>query len=502
MRSFFLHHTFLVSVAGLMIGGAGFMVRQLLHADPLDGLVTTTISRGTVEQIVSVSGITKAAGTAELAFPTQGIVSKVYVREGDQVEAGDVLATLGAESLVAERSSALADRRVAEANLQELLAGDTLADRTVRSTTIQNTTADIERIKTTQALLVANARRTLLSSGLAARADNPNNDARAPQISGTYTCQSEGSYQLNIYPSNSVSGYSVRYTGLETGSEPLSIEQPTPLGDCGLLIQLTAGEPYGNSFWTITIPNPDASTHTTYKNALDTAIATAATTIAAAEDSLVLTQQQSTAKDAAPRSEAVERAQAQVSKSLSQVAKIDAALSDRVIRAPFNGTVSLVDILPGETAGSKPVFTVLATDKLELTARIPEIDITRVVLDQPARVRFDANANETHSGHISYIAPLPTEIDGVAYFEVKIVLTTIPVWLRGGLNADIDIITDSRENVLRVPKRYVTTTSDQSVIRILSDAKIATTTITKVFEGNDGFVAIDGLTEGTIVVTP
>jgi len=502
MRSFILHHTLLFSVAGLMIVGAGFMAWQVLHANPLAGLITATVSRGTVEQIISVSGLTNAANTAELAFPTPGVVSKVYVKEGDTVKAGDILATLGAESLVAQRKSAEADVLVAKANLAELLSGDTAENRTVRTTTVANATAEVARIKTTGETLVTNARRALLSNALVARATNPENHATAPIVSGTYHCDTEGTYVITIYPSNTLSGYSMRYTGLETGSAALSADQALPLGSCGLFLQITKNESYANSLWTIDIPNHTAATYLTYKNAFDTARNNADVANAAAKDALALATDQVTAANATPRSEAITRAEAQVTKSLAVIAQIDAALGDRVVRAPFAGTVTLVDILPGETAGTKPVFTVLATDNLELTARVPEIDITRVALQKPVRVLFDADRSKTHTGHVSYIAPLPTQIDGVAYFEVKITLDTTPTWLRGGLNADIDIITDSKENILRVPKRYVTTQGDSSIIRTVSGTTVASTTVTKLFEGNDGYTAIDGVSEGTVVVTP
>jgi multidrug efflux pump subunit AcrA (membrane-fusion protein) len=294
----------------------------------------------------------------------------------------------------------------------------------------------------------------------------------------------------------------MRYTGIENGSGTISPDQPLPMGSCGLFLKITDGGSYSNSIWNITIPNIDAPSYTANKNALDSAVTTAQAANETAAEALTLATEQTGAADAAPRSEAVDRAEAQVAKSSAQIAQIDAALGDRVIKSSFAGTVTLVDILPGETAGTKPVFTVLATNALELTARVPEIDITSVALGQPVRALFDADRSDIHAGKVSYIAPLPIQIDGVAYFEVKVTLDIIPTWLRGGLNADIDIITASKENVLRVPKRYVTTTDTTSAVRTIAGNTIATTTVTTIFEGNDGYVAIDGITEGTTVVTP
>nr|MCU0678596.1 HlyD family secretion protein [Candidatus Paceibacterota bacterium] len=160
------------------------------------------------------------------------------------------------------------------------------------------------------------------------------------------------------------------------------------------------------------------------------------------------------------------------------------------------------DILPGETAPLTPVITLLATDAFEVIARIPEIDITKMSVGQTARILFDAEKTTVRTGTVHYIAPLPTLIDGVSYFEVKILMSEIPAWFRGGLNADIDIITGQSERSAKVPSRYLITTENGTSIRTLSGNRISTTTVTVTYSGNDGFVAIDGLTPGTTIVAP
>lgn len=83
-------------------------------------------------------------------------------------------------------------------------------------------------------------------------------------------------------------------------------------------------------------------------------------------------------------------------------------------------------------------------------------------------------------------------------------LDTAPTWLRGGLNADIDIITQFTENQLRIPKRYLIENTDGTFIRTLEGSSIATTTVQKEVAGNDGWVGVSGpgVTAGTTIVTP
>lgn len=119
MRSFVLRHGVIVGIALLAVGSSVFFLINVLTRDPLEGLTLTTVETGIVESIVSVSGVTKSRNTAELAFPTSGVVAAVPVKEGDRVEAGTILATLGSTREVANLEKAQADLAIAEANLEK-----------------------------------------------------------------------------------------------------------------------------------------------------------------------------------------------------------------------------------------------------------------------------------------------------------------------------------------------------------------------------------------------
>jgi len=157
----------------------------------------------------------------------------------------------------------------------------------------------------------------------------------------------------------------------------------------------------------------------------------------------------------------------------------------------------------GESAQSAPVITLLSDTAFTLTARIPEIDITKIAVDQKVRAIFDAERSEALTGTITYVAPAALKIDGVAYFETTIVLETTPTWLKAGMNADVDITTKSKEAVLRLPKRFVTTDSTgNSFVLTPAGTNTATTSVEILFAGNDSFVEISGLSEGATVIAP
>lgn len=464
--------------------------------------ITTTVEKGSVRQLVSVSGVTTAKQSAELAFPTSGIVTDVRVKTGSVVKAGDVLITLDTRSLYADRQNALAALKRAEADLAELLEGPTGSARNVTFETFASKEATLATTKETEAQKVANAYHALLSTDLTAYSDDPNEDAVPPTISGTYTCDTEGTYTLSVFGSKADSGFSYRLSGLEQGTYVASVEQPIALGACGLRVQFNATSFYNNSVWHIDIPNKKSTQYVVYRNAYTLAVTQAESAIALAEQAVALAKADATNQNAPARSEAVVRAEAAVTQATAQLARIDTTIADRTLRAPFAGTITEIDILPGETVLTLPVVTLLGDTAFEVTARIPEIDVSKVAAGQAVEMLFDAKTTELITGKITFISPQATEIDGVAYYEATIEFTAVPPWMRSGLNADIEIITAESTDVLRVPKRFLHQTAAGYHVLVKRNNTTATTTIEILLEGNDGFVAITGVTAGDTLLAP
>jgi multidrug efflux pump subunit AcrA (membrane-fusion protein) len=307
---------------------------------------------------------------------------------------------------------------------------------------------------------------------------------------------------MGVYSSAAASGYSFNLSGLESGTFAVSSDQPVAFGSCGLFAKFTANSRYSNSTWIIDIPNVSSANYTQNSNTFDKVEREAQNAIAAATDAVTLAQNKQQLENAAPRSEALTRANARINQAEARIAEITAQIGDRAIIAPFTGVVTMVDILAGETAGTKSVITLLGTEAFELTARIPEIDVPKISTGQQATVIFDAKRDEPVAANITYIAPVPTQINGVAYFEIKLALSNQPAWVRTGFNADIDIITAEEKNALIVPNRYLITSGVSTSVLVLRDQTIINTPVQIILRGTDGQIAITGVTEGSTIVTP
>jgi RND family efflux transporter MFP subunit len=499
MRKLFLTRRFFVLAAAALGAGAIFFLLAPGFGQKHAELTTAVAEAGAVRQVVSVSGSTSAEDEAVLRFPVGGVVESVLVRRGDAVGAGDILATLENRSLAADRAEAEAALRRAKAERAELLLGARAEERTVAVESVRLRSELLERTRRNEEIRVENARRTLLSGGLFAYTEQGDERATPPEINGTYACAKEGRYTLSMFRSNAESGYSFALSGLESGTFNASFNQPLPFGNCGLRARFDRHSSYDRAIWHIDIPNEKSPLYTANRNAYELALQQAASAIAVAEQELALAKAEAARVNAPARSEAAARAEASVAQARARVARLEAEKLDRVLRAPFSGVVVSVDFLVGETAGGGGI-TLSASERFELLAQVPEIDVGRLALEQRALVVFDAKDDEPLTARVDYIAPSATVIDGVGYFKTRLALEEPPTWLRGGLNADIDIIIAEAVNDVRIPRRALHQEGDGYYVLIADGNDVATSSVEIVLIGNDGYAAVRGLSPGESVV--
>lgn len=466
-----------------------------------EALETIRVESGSVQRVISVSGLLEADQLVDLSFPSSGRLASLLVTEGDTVKAGNLLATTGSGALAAERQRAIAQLMQAEATRDQLMNGLTVEERTVSSTTVEQARIAFETTRASEAQKVARAYSDLLSTDLEAKATDPEENIPPPQVSGSYSCDAEGSYRFEIYPSSADSGYSVRYSGLENGIAAVSTVQPVVIGECGLELTFTDFTTYDASEWTVQIPNTLSETYVQRMRTLELTEEQAAQNIANAEYALRLAEDTATDNIAPPRVEALINANAAVIAAQADITRSDVLLADKALYAPFDGTVTNISSSVGEVV-TDDIMTLVAKNSFTLRVRIPEIDIRNIAVGLPATARFDASLDEVFDATIDYISPVATLIDGVSYFEATLSLATNKDWFRDGLNADVDIITDEISDTTVIANRYIFDTEDGKAVLRLEEGGIATTTITINLSGTDGFAAITGLNEGDTVVAP
>ena len=136
-------------------------------------------------------------------------------------------------------------------------------------------------------------------------------------------------------------------------------------------------------------------------------------------------------------------AEARLENAQSQLAAAEAQLADLELIAPFDGTVSEININPSEWVNpGQPVLRIADLDHLQVeTTDLGEIDVAQISVGETAIITFDALPDETVTGTVVSIAPKSSAGSGVNY-RVVLEMEDTPVALRWGMTAFVDIELD------------------------------------------------------------
>lgn len=102
----------LVTLFALGLSGCGLLPKEELDEAPVlpppvkSEKATYTVQRGSIAEQISLRARLAPAKQADLAYPIDGRLKAVYVRAGDQVEAGQLLAELYADEIAEQISRA------------------------------------------------------------------------------------------------------------------------------------------------------------------------------------------------------------------------------------------------------------------------------------------------------------------------------------------------------------------------------------------------------------
>jgi HlyD family secretion protein len=165
--------------------------------------------------------------------------------------------------------------------------------------------------------------------------------------------------------------------------------------------------------------------------------------------------------EAQSRRAACNAARADVSQAQARVKVTKVEQGRTVLVAPFDGIVAdIVGELGEYTTPSPPgVATPPAIDLIDNTclyieAPMDEVDAPKIHVGKTARVTLDALPGKVIAGKVRRIAPYVVAVEKQARtvdVEVDLVNAEDAKQLLVGYSADVEVVLDSRDNVLRVP---------------------------------------------------
>jgi len=165
--------------------------------------------------------------------------------------------------------------------------------------------------------------------------------------------------------------------------------------------------------------------------------------------------------EAQAKAAACASAKGDVDQARSRIQLARAALERMVLRAPFNGIVADISGELGEYATPSPpgILTLPAIDLIDdsclyVSAPIDEVDAAKLKVGQRSRITLDAIKGRSFPGRVRRIAPYVLDLEKQARtVEVEVEFDKVDGQdgLLVGYSADVEIIHDTRQNVLRIP---------------------------------------------------
>jgi RND family efflux transporter MFP subunit len=184
-------------------------------------------------------------------------------------------------------------------------------------------------------------------------------------------------------------------------------------------------------------------------------------------------------------------------------------VSDQV-RAPFDGVVTRLDARLGEVFGPSTVaLRVIGTGEFVIRTSVGESDVAKLQEGMAATITFDALlGGKVFAGELETLGQSALQNQDTVFYKGIFGINQQDQALRDGMTADIEVVTERRQDVLILPVRALKRANEgQYTAQVMIVAADPTETQTEDREvrtglqGDDGTVEVlSGLREGDRVV--
>jgi HlyD family secretion protein len=405
----------IIAVVVVAVAFFGFRFYQSKKASTVQAAAPTyTVRTGNLTATVSAFGNARSQQTALLNWQTSGTVASVNVQIGDQVKAGQVMATL---------------------------------DPTTLSTTIL--TAQSNLVTDQQAL------DTLLNSKVSEAQAQVNLATAATNLQNAQTAASGLAYPRGSQ--NTITTAQNNYT-IDQGQvalaqdnfdkvKNLAHDDPRYIQALSTLTSATSREQTDLATLNYLTGKPD-------QNTINTDQANLALAQAQYNDALSAWNQ---AKNGPT--------QAQIQAAQAKIQADESTIAEGEVTAPFSGTVTAVNVLPGDVvAVGAQAFEVDDLSTIYVDMQVSELSIDQIKVGQPVQLTFDAIANKTYDGQITQVGAVGTNSSGVVNYTVTAKVTNPDAQVRSGMTASVNIVTSQISNVLLVPTSSIQTFGNNHLV--------------------------------------
>ena len=176
-----------------------------------------------------------------------------------------------------------------------------------------------------------------------------------------------------------------------------------------------------------------------------------------------------------------------------------ARLADTVINAPFAGLIVERQREAGDIAvPGSAILTLISTDVLWISAWVDETEMSKLSVDQPARIVFRSHPEPSFAGKVVRLAKQADR--ETREFVVDVQVSELPENWAVGQRAEVFIEADRQDDVLTIPLTTLSRRDNQEGVFVAAEGTARWKAVTLGVRGREFVEAREGLSESEIVL--
>lgn len=191
--------------------------------------------------------------------------------------------------------------------------------------------------------------------------------------------------------------------------------------------------------------------------------------------------------------------QAQVDQARVGLENAQSNLSNTRVTSPISGIVTAVNVNEGEMASSAQAAVSIANmNKVVIDTDVSEYLINKIKLGDVVDISIKSADKENFQGKITTLAPA-TASNSMTY-PIKIEIDNKDSMIKPGMFANVNLVTDKKENVITVPSEAVVIKDGESIVYTVKE-NVAHVNKVEIGIDNGKIVEITkGIKQGQVIV--
>ncbi len=428
---------------------------------------TVDVSKGTIENILSVSGTVESADSKSYFADVVAPVDQVNVKVGDKVSSGDVLFTYDEAQLDIAEKTAQLDIKQAKGSYSALYSGAGAADREYAKG--MNAQQINERL-----------------DAITAEMDAIDNKIQEKQNRMSQTLTDLNKTMLDVNQNGIADGTA---EAVLDGNDGYITRRENDNNDSDVS--------ESNKQMSLALQESILEVQDALKNDPEIQAWQRDKTALAEEQAHLTNAKAAQVNGGQATAQKASMESVQINKE-DQIAKIQNAKGG--IKADFNGVVTELDVVEGATlaAGTKTI-TLANLDDVQVNVQISKSDLPKIAVGQNVDIKING---KDYTGEITKISGSAAKnANGVAVVDTTIKVTNPDSDIILGVEASNKIHAEKAENTIVLPYEYVSTDADGDYVYVLEDGKAVRKPVTIGISTSTEAQITEGLSENDKVIT-